>query len=108
MPASSTFTAAERSRLPGPAWLQAEREAAYERFAAIDALPTEAEEIWRYSRISELDLDAFRPAPPGGKGIPSGVQSLLEAVGPRAGLIITRDGYEAHRDIAGSSFRFDG
>jgi len=25
-------------------------------------LPTEAEEIWRYSRIGELDLDAFRPA----------------------------------------------
>lgn len=26
------------------------------------ALPTPSEEIWRYSRIDELDLDAFRPA----------------------------------------------
>ena len=26
------------------------------------ALPTAEQEIWRYSRIGELDLDRFRPA----------------------------------------------
>src|SRR3954467_15171690 len=94
MPASSTFTAAERSRLPGPAWLQAEREAAFERFAAMDALPTEAEEIWRYSRISNLDLDAFTPAfDPGAQGpVPDRVATLLGAIGERAGLAVTREG----------------
>jgi Fe-S cluster assembly protein SufD len=35
--------------------------AAAERFADL-SLPTEAEEMWRYSRISELDLDAYAPA----------------------------------------------
>jgi Fe-S cluster assembly protein SufD len=47
--------------LPGPVWLQAERVAAAER-AAARPLPSAEEEIWRYSRIAELDLDTFRPA----------------------------------------------
>ena len=37
------------------------RAAAAERAAAA-AWPTPAEEIWRYSRIDELDLDRFTPA----------------------------------------------
>jgi len=40
----------------------AERVAAAERFAST-ALPTTDEEIWRYSRIEELDLDGFAPGP---------------------------------------------
>ncbi len=37
------------------------RVAAAERFAHA-AMPTTDEEIWRYSRIDQFDLDAFRPA----------------------------------------------
>ncbi len=40
----------------------ADRVAAVERAAAAE-LPTTAEEIWRYSRIEELDLDRFTPRP---------------------------------------------
>jgi Fe-S cluster assembly protein SufD len=40
-----------------------ERAAAAERVAAAE-LPTTAEEIWRYSRIEELDLDQFSPQAP--------------------------------------------
>ena len=40
----------------------ADRVAAAERAAAAE-LPTTAEEIWRYSRIEELDLDRFTPRP---------------------------------------------
>src|SRR4029453_2540730 len=40
--------------------LQARRTAAAERFAA-SSLPSTEEEIWRYSRIAELDLDAYVP-----------------------------------------------
>ena len=39
----------------------AAREAAAERAAAM-AVPTAAEEVWRYSRIGDLQLDDFRPA----------------------------------------------
>ena len=45
--------------LVGPVLEQ--RLAAAERFAATE-LPTAEEEIWRYSRIGELDLDRFSPA----------------------------------------------
>ncbi len=38
----------------------AERLAAFERFAAAPP-PTPDQEIWRYSRISELNLDSYRP-----------------------------------------------
>lgn len=44
--------------MPGPAWLTARRLAAAER-AVGTALPSPNEEIWRYSRIDELDLDRF-------------------------------------------------
>ena len=37
------------------------RAAAAERAAAM-AMPTAADEVWRYSRIGELDLEAFRPS----------------------------------------------
>jgi hypothetical protein len=39
-----------------------DRVAAAER-AASATMPTAAEEIWRYSRIEELDLDRFTPRP---------------------------------------------
>src|SRR5215210_4365798 len=61
MPPRSTFSAVAAAALDGPDWLRARRRAAGERFEAME-LPTEAEEVWRYSRISDLDLEAYRPA----------------------------------------------
>ncbi len=52
------FTPDAARQLPGP-WSEL-RTAAAERFAAA-AMPTPDEEIWRYSRITELDLDRFAP-----------------------------------------------
>lgn len=58
----STPIADTAAALVGPAWLRARRSAAAERFAA-SPLPTPEEEVWRYSRIAELDLEAFAPSP---------------------------------------------
>lgn len=58
----STPIADTAAALVGPAWLRARRSAAAERFAA-SPLPTPEEEVWRYSRIAELDLEAFALAP---------------------------------------------
>jgi Fe-S cluster assembly protein SufD len=46
------------STLPGPPWLRQRRMAAAE-MAAATPLPGTDEEIWRYSRIDELDLSRF-------------------------------------------------
>jgi Fe-S cluster assembly protein SufD len=96
----SSFTADVAAALPGPDWLRARRTAAAERFAA-RSLPTEAEEIWRYSRISQLDLDALSPAPPGDaqRGIPASLQAIVDAAQPLAGLVVVRNGRVSHVEV---------
>ncbi len=53
------FTPDAALQLPGPDWLTAVRREAAERFVA-NGLPTSEEEVWRYSRIDELELDRYR------------------------------------------------
>ncbi len=62
--------------------------------------PTEKDEVWRYSRIDQLDLDRFSPADTssshgGGRPGPSPsdrVHSLVSELGARAALVVTIDG----------------
>ena len=94
--ALTTFTPESAAALPGPSWLQHRRSAAAETFSSLP-LPTEKDEVWRYSRIDQLDLDRFRPAPP---GVPDGparlpseeVRALIDGLGPRSALMVTVDG----------------
>lgn len=60
MPAFTPDVVRELAGRHGP-W-QSVRQAAIERFVAA-SLPSPDEEIWRYSRIDELDLDRFHPTP---------------------------------------------
>ena len=51
--------------------------------------------MWRYSRISELDLADFAPlgdGPPPSSDVPEPLRPLLDAVGERAGLVLVVDG----------------
>jgi Fe-S cluster assembly protein SufD len=89
------FTPDAARQLTGP-WTE-RRTAAAERVAAA-VLPTPDEEIWRYSRITELDLDRFAPTPTvtrvtGGDGLVAGAEdasgdpelaSLVDVVGGEA------------------------
>ncbi len=91
----TTFTADASSALGGPDWLVRRRAEAWQRFAASN-IPTEAEEVWRYSGIDAFDLEAFAPAPRA-SGEHSGPQlavarRLADSLGPRAGLVVTRNG----------------
>ena len=94
------LTAEDSAALPGPDWLRAGRAEALARFGATP-LPTESEEVWRYSRIAELDLDRFGPAaPPGpGAGVPPELQPVLDAVPDRAGLLVVRNGAVVVREL---------
>ena len=56
----STFSVDAIAGLAGPDGLAARRAAAAETFAGA-ALPSAAEEVWRYGRIDDLDLDRLRP-----------------------------------------------
>ena len=66
-PVLSTFTPSSAGDLIGPPWLRRRRLAAAEEFASAP-LPSEKDEVWRYSRIDQLELDRFRPAGTGSAG----------------------------------------
>jgi Fe-S cluster assembly protein SufD len=81
--------------LPGPTWLQAERAASWARFTGAQ-MPTEAEEIWRYSRIDSLALDRYQPCLPGPAltlaSLPETVRQLVETAGDDAHVLISHNG----------------
>jgi Fe-S cluster assembly protein SufD len=89
--------------LGGPDWLVERRLAAAEQLDGI-VWPTPSEELWRYSRIDELDLDRFRPpspeelGEPGPELAPGGGPVAAEA-GERAGLVVARNGRVVHHEL---------
>ena len=93
----STFTPENAAGLPGAPWLAERRSAAAEVFAS-SPLPTEKDEVWRYSRIDQLDHDRFQPAGAARAGADPGptpserIHALVAGLGPRSGLVITIDG----------------
>ncbi len=81
--------------------MRARRESAADAFSS-SPLPTEKDEVWRYSRIDDLQLDRFTPAEPGrpaaDDAAPSPserVHTLVSRLGPRSGLVVTIDGVVA-------------
>jgi Fe-S cluster assembly protein SufD len=99
----TAFTPEAARALGGPDWLVERRLAAAEQLDGI-TWPTDAEEIWRYSRIDELDLDRFRPpsrdesGEPGPEPAPGGGPVAAEA-GERAGLVVVRNGRVVHHEL---------
>lgn len=91
---TSKFNAAAAGSLGGPQWLREQRRSSWARFAG-SSLPSEAEEIWRYSRIGDLDLDRYAPLAPGAgdemtfEGLPATLARLVQGAGPVASLVVT-------------------
>ena len=80
------------------------RAAAAER-ALSAATPTEADEIWRYSRISELDLDRYVLAEPSRPlGVPddaiaAAVSATKSTIPERAAFVMVIDGHVVHHEV---------
>ena len=74
----------DTARSTSNTWPQV-RDAALKRATALP-FPTADEEIWRYSRIAELDLAAFRPVPVVStvSGVSEGVRVTTVAAGDAA------------------------
>jgi Fe-S cluster assembly protein SufD len=100
---TKTFAPDQARLLGGPEWLVERRLAAAERLAGI-TWPTPAEEIWRYSRIDELDLERYRPVPAeelgavGDERAPGGGPWAAEA-GERAAMVVVRDGRVVRHEL---------
>jgi Fe-S cluster assembly protein SufD len=89
-----SFDADAVRALPGPPRLQRQREAAWERFTAVE-FPTSSQEIWRYSRIDDFDLDRYRPVTPGVAPsldeLPDSLRALVAGLG-EATVVVTGNG----------------
>jgi Fe-S cluster assembly protein SufD len=109
------FSAEASASLAGPDWLRQRRADGYEAFASTP-LPSESEEVWRYSPIDELSLDDFVPPAPDApaNGGPAGGVALLadvrRALGRTAGRVLVHDGRPVlstlARDDAAGTFAF--
>ena len=94
---SDQFNADAVSSLPGPGWLRQQRLSAWERFSAL-SWPSEADEIWRYSRIGDLDLERYAPRAPDPAArtalddLPAPLRHLVNAAGPEATVLVTHNG----------------
>jgi Fe-S cluster assembly protein SufD len=103
-PTLSTFTPDASAALDGPDWLRRRRAAAADRFADA-SLPTTEEEVWRYSRIDDLDLDDFRPARETAADTAVAAsalerfRALLDATPDRAALVVARNGRVVHTEL---------
>lgn len=101
---TTAFSTENAVALPGPDWLVARRRAAAERFDG-GTLPSTDEEVWRYSRIGGLDLDAHRPAT--ADDIPAGpdpaVDELLGWASGAAAVVWTANGQLARTSLTEGS-----
>ncbi len=92
---SARFDPAVARALPGPAWLRDRRGVASELASQLE-LPTTDEEVWRYSRVDDLDLEAYvwpsGATPPPAAQVPAAARAVVEAVSERAGSVIVVDG----------------
>jgi Fe-S cluster assembly protein SufD len=98
----NAFSSDAARALGGPEWLVQRRVAAAEQLAQL-TWPTPAEEIWRYSRIDELDLARYKPftadelGAPGDERAPGGGPWAAEA-GMHAAMLVVRDGRVVRHD----------
>lgn len=82
-------------------WIDERRSAAAARFAEAEP-PSSAQEVWRYSRVDQLDLRAYEvgPEPRSGDGsLPPAVRDLIDRIGERSALLVTRDGSLVQREV---------
>ena len=87
-----TFSPEASARLEGPEWLRARRAQSVAAFASTP-LPSESEEVWRYTPIDQLDLDQFTPETASDNGHGAALlESVAASLGTTAGTVLVESG----------------
>ena len=93
----SQFAPALADELSGPDWLRSRRRAALEAASSVP-VPSPDEEIWRYSRVGEIDLSERDLVVAPGTAETTAVDGLLKALADRAALVHLIDGHVVDLD----------
>jgi Fe-S cluster assembly protein SufD len=83
--------------LGGPSWLNERRSNAAEQFAA-SSMPSSEKEIWRYSRVDQLDVDRYAAVNSPVASIDTVELERLRSLNAAA-IVITVDGLVVHREV---------
>ena len=83
---------------PAPAWFDERRRAVAERLGE-PSLPSTDEEVWRYSRVADVDLSAWTPALAPEPAVPGPVVELLDTLPPRAATVVVHNGYVVFAEV---------
>jgi Fe-S cluster assembly protein SufD len=84
---------------PAPDWLAERRRAVAERLGE-PTLPSTDEEVWRYSRVADIDLADWAPVTGAPSGdVPSAVTEVLAALPERSATVVVRNGFVIHASI---------
>jgi Fe-S cluster assembly protein SufD len=106
----SPFNAESAAALAGPQWLLDRRVAGHQAFEG-STMPSESEEVWRYTPINEFKLDEFSPDVAAAGASPAAGQALLASVvssiGPVSGTVLVHNGHPGTFE-GGGSFGFGG
>ena len=87
-----TFSPEASARLEGPEWLRARRAESFAAFASMP-LPSESEEVWRYTPIDQLDLDQFTPETASDNGHGAALlESVAASLGATSGTALVESG----------------
>ncbi len=92
----------DAAALPGADWLRRRRVAAAEALRTSE-LPSEAEEVWRYSPVGEIDLGEYRLTDFSSEPQPSASdlpQRMSERFGLTGGLVVVRNGAVVRVEVA--------
>jgi Fe-S cluster assembly protein SufD len=104
----STFSAEASAGLPGPDWLRQRRAAGHAAFSET-SLPSEGEEVWRYTPIDHLALEEFSPAEGDGAVPPEAnalLSSLVSEIGTAAATVLVHNGRAQGLTISGAGAPF--
>ena len=76
--------------MSSPRWLLDRRSASTPPEQLV--LPSTDEEVWRYSRVADVDLSSWEIVAERSEGVPPEVTSLLESLGHLAAAVVVRNG----------------
>ena len=100
----STFSAEASATLGGPDWLRRRRATGFEAFSSTP-LPSESEEVWRYSPIDQLSLEDFAPTtspPPTADAETAEARALLDSLRASLGRTAASVLVDAGRAVPGT------